>query len=200
MEKAYDHVNWKFLLYLLGCCGFGERWRRWMRHCVSSAHLSILVNGESVGFFNSSRPLLFVIVMEALSRMVLTSVEGRFLSRFSVENRHGLTIISHLLFADDILLFCEDNLGYIQSLKVILLCFEAVFALKINLVKTGMVAVGDVRDIRGLANILGCRVSSLPMKYLRLPLGATFKTKTIWAEHAIDQLKETPTGLKEVLK
>jgi hypothetical protein len=29
-------------------------------------------------------------------------------------------------------------------------------------------------------SILGCRVSSLPMKYLGLPLGALFKAKTIW--------------------
>jgi hypothetical protein len=27
LEKAYDHVNWDFLLYLLQRCGFGEKWR-----------------------------------------------------------------------------------------------------------------------------------------------------------------------------
>jgi hypothetical protein len=26
MEKAYDHVDWSFLLYLLRRCGFGEKW------------------------------------------------------------------------------------------------------------------------------------------------------------------------------
>jgi hypothetical protein len=26
MEKAYDHVDWNFLLYLLRRCGFGEKW------------------------------------------------------------------------------------------------------------------------------------------------------------------------------
>jgi hypothetical protein len=32
----------------------------------------------------------------------------------------------------------------------------------------------------GLANILGCGVSSLPIKYLGLPLGAPFKAKSCW--------------------
>jgi hypothetical protein len=27
LKKAYDHVNWEFLLYLLNRCGFGEKWR-----------------------------------------------------------------------------------------------------------------------------------------------------------------------------
>lgn len=35
MEMAYDHVNWEFLFYLLRICDFEERWRSWMRHCVS---------------------------------------------------------------------------------------------------------------------------------------------------------------------
>ena len=28
LEKAYDHVNWKFLLYLLRRCGFSAKWRK----------------------------------------------------------------------------------------------------------------------------------------------------------------------------
>jgi hypothetical protein len=34
--------------------------------------------------------------------------------------------------------------------------------------------------VEGLANIVGCRVSSLPLKYLGLSLGALFKAKSIW--------------------
>ena len=30
LKKAYDHVNWSFLLYLLKRCGFVERWREWI--------------------------------------------------------------------------------------------------------------------------------------------------------------------------
>lgn len=34
LDKAYDHGNLEFLLYLLMRCGFGERWRHWMAHCI----------------------------------------------------------------------------------------------------------------------------------------------------------------------
>jgi hypothetical protein len=43
--------------------------------------------------------------------------------------------------------------------------------LKINISKSKLVPVGAVDNIGGLARILGCRVSSLPMKYLGLSLG-----------------------------
>ncbi|NAW49653.1 hypothetical protein FGF92_23750, partial [Salmonella sp. gx-f5] len=41
MENAYDHVNWEFLLYLLGRCGFDSRWISWMQHCISTARFSV---------------------------------------------------------------------------------------------------------------------------------------------------------------
>jgi hypothetical protein len=57
VEKAYDHVNWKFLIYMLHRCGFSVRWRNWINFCISIARFSILVNGCSSGFFLSSRGL-----------------------------------------------------------------------------------------------------------------------------------------------
>jgi hypothetical protein len=46
--------------------------------------------------------------------------------------------------------------------------------------KSALVPVGNVVNVEGLADILGCGVSSLPLKYLGLPLGACFKAKPIW--------------------
>ena len=53
MEKAYDHIDWKFLLYLLRRCGFGEKWCLWIEHCISSIHFSMWING-TLEFFSSS--------------------------------------------------------------------------------------------------------------------------------------------------
>ena len=58
----------------------------------------------------------------------------------------------------------------------ILLCFEAILGLKVNLWKFELVAVGDVLHEEELADILNCSISSLPLKYFRLPVGASYKS------------------------
>ncbi len=51
-----------------------------------------------------------------------------------------------------------------------ILCFEVVSGLKVNLAKSVLVPMGDIVDVDGLAGIMCCGVSPLPLKYLGLPL------------------------------
>jgi hypothetical protein len=128
-----------------------------------------------------SLALLFVIVMDALSRMLSRAMVGFFLSRFRVDSLNATPLeISHLLFADDTLIMCNATSDQIHNLGHILLCFEAILGLKVNLRKFELVAVGEVPLKEELAGILSCSISSLPLKYLGLPLSAAFKSKAIW--------------------
>jgi len=52
--------------------------------------------------------------------------------------------------------------------------------LRINLGKSRLVPIEEVEDVKDLAHILGCRVASLPMKYLGLPLSALYKSIAFW--------------------
>jgi hypothetical protein len=147
------------------------------------------VNGSPSGFFHSSRgfhqgdplsPLLFLLVMEALSRMLAKAVESGFISSFSVGNSTENSVTISHLFADDTLIMCGADPIQLWHLQGVFIWFQAISGLKVNLSKSELVPVGHVPNVTELANILGCRISSFPLTYLGLPLGTTFKRKTIW--------------------
>ena len=56
-EKAYDSVSWEFLKYMLVRLGFYPKWIHWMEGCLSSASVSILVNGSPSAEFTPQRGL-----------------------------------------------------------------------------------------------------------------------------------------------
>ena len=58
----------------------------------------------------------------------------------------GLSI-SHLLFADDTILFCDVNIKQILYIRMVMNCFEAVTDFKVSLGKTEVVPIGNVGNI-----------------------------------------------------
>ena len=170
--------------------GFGPKWLGWMWSCISTTKFLVLVNRVSARFFSSSKglrlgdplsPYLFVMGMEVLSVLIRRAVEGGFISGCSIWRGRRQTInISHLLFADDTVVFCEAKKEHITHLSWILFWFEAASGLKINLAKSEILPIGEVEEVDEMAMELGCRVGQLLAVYLGLPLGAPNKASSVW--------------------
>ncbi|XP_028116485.1 uncharacterized protein LOC114314229 [Camellia sinensis] len=159
-EKAYDSVDWEFLFFMLSRFGFGDRWIAWIRECISSARLSILVNGSPTDEFfpqkglrqcDSLSPFLFIIVAECLNVLLSRALEMNLIK--GVRVRANGVLMSHLQFADDSILFCEADEGEVVNIKRI----QRYFAIKLN-----------------------CKAGSLPLSYLGLPLGASPGKRKTW--------------------
>ena len=116
LEKAYDRVRWDFIRDTLIRMKLPDSLIEVIMSCVTTSSLSILWNGEPSESFKPTRgirqgdplsPYLFVACMERLSQLINTLQRGGRWKAIPVSR--GGTKISHLMFADDVVLFGEAS-------------------------------------------------------------------------------------------
>jgi hypothetical protein len=56
-EKAYDKVNWKFMMEVLRKKNFPDKWLDWMKQIIEGGKVGININGTPGSFFNTHRGL-----------------------------------------------------------------------------------------------------------------------------------------------
>ena len=124
--------------------GFCPRFIGWISECISTVSFSILVNGSITKHFRPSRglrqgdplsPYLFILDQEVLSRLIdrefmLGSIKGVKM------NVAGLAF-THVMYADDIMIFAKANCNEISVLDN---CLETYCELGVAL---GKGEVGD---------------------------------------------------------
>nr|XP_025625497.1 uncharacterized protein LOC112717769 [Arachis hypogaea] len=160
--------------------GFGRTWRSWVRECVRTASISILVNGSPSKPFKMERglrqgdplsPFLFVLVVEVLNRMIRDAVRNGIISSLLV-GRDNIEL-SHLQFTDDTILFCPPDEETIRNYKRLLRCFEIMSGLSINFEKPNLILVNCRQEwVTQMCQQLGCQEAALPVRYLGISLGA----------------------------
>lgn len=86
ISKAFNFVQWFFLLQILVALGFPERFIHWIKRCATTPSFSVQVNGDLARYFQSSRglrhgfslsPYLFVLCMDVLSRKIDKAVQEK---------------------------------------------------------------------------------------------------------------------------
>ena len=108
--------------------------------------------------------MLFLLMMIVFSRVLRCMDEVGIIRDFKVRSVGGDEICaSHLLFANDTILFCDTSIEQFLHIRMLLTCFTVVIGLKINVSKSEMVPVGEVNNLDELANVLGCKVGVLPL-------------------------------------
>jgi len=148
-EKAYDSVRWEFLYYMLERVDFCGKWISWIKGCLESASVSVLVNGSpSKEFFpkkglrqgDLSAPFLFLITTEGLAGVIKMATERKMIDSLEVGSEK--VKVNMLQYADDTIFFCAANVKSIFNIKATLNCFELAFGLKVNFMKSKVGGLG----------------------------------------------------------
>ncbi|XP_073051702.1 uncharacterized protein [Primulina eburnea] len=128
LEKAFDRLSWDFIQETLTDVGLNREWIRNIINCITTTRLSILWNGEQMNWIKPDRgirqgdsisPYIFVLCIERLSHIICQAVHNGSWKAIRL-SRNG-PLLSHLLFADDMLLFAEAS---IDQLHIIMECLN----------------------------------------------------------------------------
>lgn len=148
LRKAFDCIRWDFVIASLRALAIPESFIRLISECLSTASFSIAINGALGGFFNSTRgirqgdplsPYLFVLAMECLSRLLdLRYGSGD----IGYHPRTETSRISHLMFADDVMIFFDGNNNSLHGIAKCLDDFASWSGLAMNATKTELYSAG----------------------------------------------------------
>lgn len=124
LSKAYDKLNWCFIEQVLWELMIPPLLAKLIMSCVTSASFQVIFNGDLSNKFSSGSgirqgdpisPYIFVLCMEKLSHIIQSAIDvGQWKP---IRSSQVGPMVSHIFFADDIILFVEASTGQTKVLK-----------------------------------------------------------------------------------
>lgn len=184
LQKAFDSVQWSFLERLLKALRFPHIFVTWILACVASVSFRLQFNGHTHPPFPGRQglrqgdplsPILFVLTMEYFSR-ILKKLSGH--PDFSFHPHCKALRLTHLMFADDLIIFCKANEASLSLLQEALHTFHATTGLCANDTKSQLI-LGGVSEplLSKCLDIMGMPLGQLPIRYLGVPITSGRLTK-----------------------
>ncbi|CAN6541494.1 unnamed protein product [Malus baccata var. baccata] len=191
MAKAYDRVEWNFLLSVMVKLGFAPMFCDRIKECISSVSFSFLINGSPTGHIHPERglrqgdplsPFLFLLCTEGFSSLIRKSMERGSL--------HGIRLtpsgnpLSHLFFADDSVLFGHATMEEAQGMVDVLNVYANGSGQNINLEKSSLFfgSTTSKRKKKKIGETLGIHCRKGFGKYLGLQSDFGMSKKVVFVE------------------
>jgi hypothetical protein len=201
IHKAFDTINWSYLLEVLQALGFGPRWREWVSILFRTATSRVLLNGQHGPTFDHARgvrqgdplsPMLFILAMDPLQRILDLATQHGTLSPLPPAAARWRTS----LYADDAAIFINPRKEDLEAVKAILQEFGNFSGLHINLEKSSIhpIRCEEVDLDHVLSSFAGVR-GTFPCRYLGLQLHMRTLRK-IHVQPLIERISQRLPGWK----
>jgi hypothetical protein len=138
ISKSYDRVRWLYIKLLLTHLGFELPFINWIMSYITIVSFAVFINGVTSPLFHDESglrqglpwsPLLFLLVVEGINKAIGEEKSRGDFQGISISTTLNLT---HLLFVEDVLIFCNGKMGDADKLRCILDIFRKVTRMKIN--------------------------------------------------------------------
>jgi hypothetical protein len=204
LTKAYDMLDWCFVMKVLNEIKLPDSIINIIYHAVTSVRTNVKWNGDRANYFRPQRgirqgdpisPYLFVLCMDKLSHLIMEEVDkGEWKTMRA--GRHG-PVISHLMFADDLLLFGQATVKQMECVMRTLNLFCSMSGQQVSMEKTSVLFSKNInRSTRQeLLNISGFRETMQLGKYLGVPITGKAPKRSDF-QYLIDQVSSKLTAWK----
>jgi hypothetical protein len=204
LSKAYDRLNWEFIHKVLAEVNLPIEMINVIMNCITSVQSNVLWNGSRSKFFppycgvrqgDPMSPYLFVLCMDKLSHLIAEAVEDGQWKPMRA-GRNG-PLISHLMFADDLLLFSQATDESMMVVMNVLQNFCSMSGQQVNYDKSSIFISRNVSVAKRASLTIqsGLKETTQLGKYLGVPaLGKSLRVHDF--QYLVENVKARLAGWK----